>query len=120
MKKLLVLVMVLGIALPSFAGIKIKDVIGTWIYEVVSEGQILSGKIVFEKGNPGVAGKVFTDDGEIYVLDDIEIKEDNVLSFSLKINDQGHKVSVTVLKDKFDGTVGNEEGKAPISGGKIK
>ncbi len=119
MKKLLVLVMVLGIALPSFAGIKIKDVIGTWIYEVVSEGQILTGKIVFEKGNPGVAGKVFTDDGEIYVLDDIEIKEDNVLSFSLKINDQGHKVS-TVLKDKFDGTVGNEEGKAPISGEKIK
>ncbi len=120
MKKLLVLVMVLGIALPSFAGIKIKDVIGTWIYEVVSDGQILTGKIVFEKGNPGVAGKVFTDDGEVYVLDDIEIKEDNVLSFSLKINDQGYKVSVTVQKDKFDGTVSNEEGKAPISGGKIK
>ncbi len=120
MKKLLVLVMILGIALPSFAGIKIKDVIGTWIYEVVSDGQILTGKIVFEKGNPGVAGKVFTDDGEVYVLDDIEIKEDNVLSFSLKINDQGYKVSVTVQKDKFNGTVSNEERKAPISGEKIK
>jgi hypothetical protein len=120
MKKLLVLVMVLGITLPSFAGIKIKDVIGTWIYEVVSEGQILAGKIIFEKGNPGVAGKVFTGDGVIYVLDDIEIKEDNVLSFSLKINDQGHKVSVTIQKDKFNGTVSNEEGEAPISGEKIK
>jgi hypothetical protein len=120
MKKLLVLVMVLGLALPSFAGIKIKDVIGTWIYEVVSEGQILTGKIVFEKGNPGVAGRVFTDNGEVYDLEDIQIKEDNVLSFSLKINDQGHMVSVTVQKDKFDGTVSNEERKVPISGEKIK
>ncbi len=120
MKKLLLLIVVLGLTLPSFAGIKIKDVIGTWIYEVVSEGQIFSGKIVFIKGNPGVAGEVFTDEGEVYVLDDIQIKEDNVLSFSLKINDQGHTVSVTVQKDKFNGTVRNEEGEAPISGEKIK
>jgi ribosomal protein L35AE/L33A len=120
MKKLLVLVMVLGIALPSFAGVKIKDVIGTWKYEVKSEGQILTGKIVFEKGKPGVVGKVFTNNGEVYVLEDIQIKEDNVLSFSLKINDQGHKVSVTLQKDKFEGTVSNEERGFPISGEKIK
>lgn len=121
MKKLLLFVMVLGMALPSIAGIKIKDVVGTWNYEVVtSDGQILTGKIVFEKGNPGVAGKVFADDGEVYVLNDIEIKEDNVLSFSLKVNDLAHKVSVTVQKDKFNGTVKNEEREAPISGEKIK
>jgi hypothetical protein len=120
MKKLLVFIMVLGLALPSFAGVKIKDVIGTWIYEVVSEDQILTGKIVFEKGNPGVAGKVFTDGGEVYVLEDIQIKEDNVLWFTLKIDGEEHKVSVTVEKEKFDGTVSNEDQKVPISGEKIK
>ena len=120
MKKLLLIFTVLGLTLSSFAGVKIKDVIGTWIYEVVSEGQILTGKIVFEKGNPGVAGKVFTDNGEVYDLEDIQIKEDNVLSFSLKIDGQRHMVSVTVQKDKFDGTVSNEERKIPISGEKIK
>jgi hypothetical protein len=120
MKKLLLLIVVLGLTLPSFAGIKIKDVIGTWIYEVVSEGQILTGKLVFEKGNPGVAGKVYTDGGEVYVLEDIQIKEDNVLWFTLKIDGQEHRVSVTVQKDKFDGTVSNEERGFPITGEKIK
>ncbi len=42
--------MVLGLTHPSFAGMKIKEVIGTWIYE---------------KGKPGVAGKVFTENGAV-------------------------------------------------------
>lgn len=112
--------MVLGLALPSFAGVKIKDVIGTWNYEVVtSDGQILTGKLEFEKGNPGVAGKAITAGGEVYVLDDIKIEEDNVLSFSLKINEELHQVLVTIEKNTFAGTVQNEEVKVPISGDKI-
>ena len=111
--------MVLGLAMPSSAGVKIKDVVGTWNYEVLtSEGQILTGKIVFEKGNPGVAGKAFTHEGEVYDLNDIQIKEDNILTFSLKVNDLKHKVVVTVEKDKFLGTVSNDEREAPISGEK--
>ena len=43
MKKLLTLVFVLGIVLPAFAGVKIKDVIGTWKYEVVVDSNTLKG-----------------------------------------------------------------------------
>ncbi len=119
MKKLIVLLMVLGWALPSQAGVKIKDVIGTWKYVVEVDGQTLTGKLEFEKAEKGLTGEALTDNGEVYVLNDIAIKEDNVLQFTLKINGLLHKVHVTLLKDKFDGTISNPEGEAPIKGEKI-
>ena len=119
MKKLLVLLMVLGLALPSHAGIKIKDVIGTWNYEVEVDGQALTGKLEFIKAEKGLDGKALTDNGEVYILDDIKIKEDNVLHFTLKIDGLLYEVDVTLVKDKFDGTVSNPETDAPITGEKI-
>ncbi len=49
MKKLVIALFVLGIALPSFAGLKVKDVAGTWSYEIETEYETLTGKLVFEK-----------------------------------------------------------------------
>jgi len=119
MKKLLVLLIVLGLGLPSHAGVKIKDVIGTWKYEVEVEGETLTGKLEFIKAEKGIDGKALTDRGEVYILDDIRIQEDNVLHFTLKIDGLLYKVDVTLLKDKFDGTVSNPENDAPIIGEKI-
>lgn len=120
MKKLLVLLMVLGLTIPSHAGVKIKDVVGTWNYAVEVEGQTLTGKLEFIKAEKGLDGKALTDNGEVYILDDIKIKEDNVLHFTLKIDGLLYKVDVTIQKDKFDGTVSNPETEAPIKGEKIK
>lgn len=111
--------MVLGLALPSYAGVKIKDVIGTWKYKVEVDGETLTGKLEFKKAEKGLAGEALTDNGEVYILDDIKIKEDNVLQFTLKINGLLHEVHVTLIKDKFDGTVSNPEGEAPIIGKKL-
>lgn len=119
MKSLLVLLMVLGLALPSQAGVKIKDVIGTWKYEVEVEGQTLTGKLEFIKAEKGLDGKALAGNGEVYVLDDIRIQEDNVLHFTLKIDGLLYKVDVTIIKDKFDGIVSNPNNDAPIIGEKI-
>ena len=37
MKKLFIALFVLGFALPTFAGLKVKDVVGTWSYEIVTD-----------------------------------------------------------------------------------
>ena len=83
------------------------------------DGQTLSGKLEFIKAEKGLDGKALTDNGEAYNLDDIKIKEDNVLHFTLKIDGIPYEVDVTIVKDKFDGTVSNTEGEAPITGEKI-
>ena len=112
--------MVLGIALPSFAGIKIKDLLGTWKYEAVVEMQTLAGKFSFEKKDGELIGEVNTGEGETFLMNTIEIREDNVLYFELGDNGEVYKVTVTLMKDKFAGTLSNGQEEAPISGEKIK
>ena len=120
MKKLLLLVMVLGITLPSFGGIKIKDLLGTWKYEAVVEMQTLAGEFSFEKKDGELIGEVKTSEGETFLMNTIEIRENNVLYFELGNNGEVYKVTVTLHKDKFEGMVRGSEGEAPISGEKIK
>jgi len=49
MKKLLILLFVLGVSLPSFAGLKEKKVIGTWSYKVETDQETLAGTMKFVK-----------------------------------------------------------------------
>ena len=73
MKKLLIALFVLGIAFPSFAQLKEKDIIGKWNYKIVLDEGVLTGVIKFEKKDGKLAGEVNTDDGEIIVMSKIEI-----------------------------------------------
>ena len=45
MKKLFILLFVLGVSLPSLAGLKEKNVIGTWSYKVETDQESLTGTI---------------------------------------------------------------------------
>ncbi len=121
MKKLLTLVFVLGIVLPAFAGVKIKDVIGTWKYEVVVDSNSLTGIVTFEKKNGELNGEVNTDDGDTFPLTLIEIREDNVLYLELTSAEGEHlQISVTVTGKKFRGKIIHPAGEAPITAEKIK
>ena len=120
MKKLLLLVMVLGITLPSFGGIKIKDLLGTWKYEAVVEMQTLAGEFSFEKKDGELIGEVKTSEGETFLMNTIEIRENNVLYFELDTGYETLQATVTVEKKKFSGTVGNNQGEMPFTGEKIQ
>ena len=48
MKKILILLVVAAISIPSFAGLKEKDVIGKWSYKVETPDEILTGTFTFE------------------------------------------------------------------------
>jgi len=120
MKKLLIALFVLAISLPSFAKLKEKDVVGTWKYTVEVEGMVLTGVMVFEKKDGKLTGKVIADTGETYPLNNIEIKENNILYFELEPEYEVMKITLTVDGKTFSGGVGTYDGEVPITGKKVE
>jgi len=119
MKKLVIALIVLGFTLPSFAGIKVKDVVGTWSYKIEIDYETLSGKLVFEKEGEGLSGKVLTDDGQTFVMSKVEIRDNNVLYFEMEIEYTLMEAHFTIDGKKYSGTYGNEGGTVTVTGEKL-
>jgi len=120
MKKLFFIVFVLGISLQSYATIKEKDVIGTWKYKVETDMETLTGKLIIEIKEGKLAGTVDTDDGAYVTMTKIEIRDNDVLYFEVDTDYETLKISVTVTKNTFEGTVSSEQGDMPITGEKVE
>ena len=56
MKKLMLILFVLGISLQSFAGPAEKDFLGTWKYKVETDQGTLTGTMTVEKKDGSLAG----------------------------------------------------------------
>jgi len=119
MKKLIIALFVLGIALPSFAGLKLKGVVGTWSYEIVTDMETLTGTLVFEKDGKELTGKVITDDGQTIPLTKIEIKENNVLYFEMEVDYNLLKSTMTIEDKKYIGTISSDGRDLTVTGKKI-
>ena len=120
MKKVIIALFVLGIALPSFAGLKVKDVEGTWSYQVETDYETLNGTLKFEMDGEGLTGQVISDAGDIIPLSKVEIMENNVLHFELEVDYTLLKVNITIDGKKYKGTIGSDGGDIPITGEKIE
>jgi len=120
MKKLVIALFVLGIALPSFAGLKVKHVVGTWSYQIETEYETLTGTLKFEKDGKGLTGHVTSDAGDIIPLLKVEIRENNVLYFELEVDYNLLKANMTIDGKKYKGTIGTDGGEAPVTGEKIE
>ena len=120
MKKLFIALFVLGIALPSFAGIKVKDVVGTWTYLIKTDYETLKGTLKFEKDDTGLTGQVFTDDGETFPLTIVEIRENNVLYFELEVDYTKYKTTMTIEGKKYTGIISIDGVEVPITGEKME
>ena len=120
MKKLLVALFVLVIAIPTFAGLKEKDVIGKWSYKVTLDEGELTGVFQFEKKDGKLAGEVITSEGESIVMSTIEIKDNNVVYFEITPEYDVMKISITVDGKKYAGTVGTYDGSIDVTGEKIE
>lgn len=120
MKKIMLVLFVLGITLPSFAGLKEKDVIGSWKYKVETDQGTLTGVIKIEKKEGKLVGVVNTDEGETFDFNKVEITENEVLYMELDTGYEMLELSLT-LKDKMlEGTVGNETGSFPMTCEKVE
>ena len=120
MKKLVIALFVLGMALPSFAGIKVKDVVGAWSYKIETEYETMTGKLVFEKDGDGLSGMVLTDMGETFEMTKVEIRDNNVLYFELEVDYNVMEATITIEGKKYKGTVAGEGGEMEVVGEKIK
>lgn len=120
MKKLMLVLFVLGISLQSFAAPKEKDFIGTWKYKVETDEGTLTGTMTLEKKEGKLVGEVNTDDGEVFTFSKVELKEKNVLYMELDTGYELLELSLT-LKDKvLEGTVGNDGGSFPMTCEKVE
>jgi hypothetical protein len=120
MKKLVIALFVLGMALPSFAGIKVKDVVGTWSYTIETDYETMTGSLVFEKDGKGLSGKVVTDDGQTIPMTKVEIRDNNVLYFELEVDYSVMEATMIIEGKKYTGTVASEAGVLTVTGEKIE
>ena len=120
MKKLMFVLFVLGISLQSFAGLKEKDVIGTWKYKVESDQGVLTGTLTFEKKDGALVGKANTDDGEVLTFTKVELRDNNVLYCELELEYETLEISLTVKGKVMEGTVGNYQDSFPLTCEKVE
>ncbi len=120
MKKLFVLLFVMAISLPSFAGLKEKDVLGKWTYKVETPDETLTGFLKFEKKEGKITGKVISSDGETVPFSKVEIRDNSILYFELEVDYQVLKATLTVEKKKYVGTIAAEGGEMTLTGEKVE
>ncbi len=118
MKKSLFLLVILVMSLPAMAGLKEKHVIGTWTYRADAGTEILTGTITFSNEEGVLTGEVNTDMGEYINMTKVEIRDNNILYFEVPTDYEVLKVTVTMNKKNYSGTIASQQGDMPISGEK--
>jgi hypothetical protein len=118
MKKSLLLLIIVALSLPALAGLKEKNVIGNWTFSVETGTEILTGTLEFKKVEGKLVGEVTTDAGDFVEMTKVEIRDNNVLYFEVPTDYEVLKISVTVDKKSYSGTVVSQQGEMPIKGEK--
>ena len=108
--------MVLALSLPALAGLKEKHVIGTWTYSVDTGSEMLTGTLEFKKSEGTLMGEVHTDQGDFIMMQKVEIRDNNVLYFEVPVEYDVLKISVTIDKKSYTGTLVTPQGEVPING----
>ena len=120
MKKLFIFLFVLGISTQLFADITVTQVAGKWKYSVETDNGNLTGILKFIDTEGKLSGQVITDNGDIFAMTKVELKEGDTLYFELKPEYDVIKVTVKVEGNKFKGNGSTYEGDFLISGEKAE
>ena len=119
MKKLFILLFVLGFTSPIFAQLDSKQLIGNWKYSVITDQGDMTGVFKFVEKEGNLTGDVITSDGYTIPITKIELKAENNLYMEIKTESDLIKVSVKMEGKKFKGTGSSYQGEAPITGEKL-
>lgn len=80
----------------------------------------MTGILKFVEKEGKLTGEVFTDDGGIYPMTKVELKEENTLYFELKPEYDIIKVTLMIEERKFTGSGSTYEGEFPLKGEKTE
>lgn len=119
MKKLVVLLFILGITSQLFSQNNINQVVGKWKYSVDTGSEYLTGEINFTKEADKLSGKAVSAEGTTIPFSKVELKEDNLLYIEIQTDSDVLKVNLKLNNESFSGTVSTYQGEAPITGKKI-
>lgn len=120
MKKLFILTLALIFALPVFAKLENKQVVGIWKYKVDAGDQILNGTLTFAEKENALTVAVVTGEGDVFPVTRVESKPENILYFEIKLDNDLIKVTLKVDGDKFKGSGSNYQGEFAVTGEKQK
>lgn len=120
MKKLLVILFVLGISTQLFANISAKQVVGKWKYAIETDQGAMTGVLKFVEKDGKLTGEVTTEDGSMFSMTKVELKEGNTLYFEVKPEYEVIKVTLKIEGKKFKGNGSTYEGEFPITGEKTE
>jgi hypothetical protein len=120
MKKFVVLLFVLALSSQLFANISAKQVVGKWKYTIVTDNGDYTGSLKFAEKGGKLTGEVYSDDGGMFDMTKVEIKEGNVLYFELVPEYDPIKITVKIEGKKFKGSGSVNEGEFPLVGEKME
>ena len=120
MKKLLVLLFVLGISTQLFANIKAKQVVGKWTYTVETDQGNLTGFLKFTEKEGKLTGEVISSDGGVYPMKKVEIQQGNQVFFTLVPDYDEIKITIKIEGKKYKGSGSTYDGDFPIVGEKTE
>lgn len=117
MKKLLLVLFILGITTSVFAELKPKQIVGKWSYTVVSDQGDLTGYLKFTEKEGKLTGQVISDDGGIFDMEKVEIKGD-VLSWEITPDYEPIKISMKFEGKKYKAMGSTSQGEFAVVGEK--
>lgn len=120
MKKLLSILFILAISTQVFAKLNPKQVVGNWKYTVVTEQGDMTGTLKFIEKEGKLSGEVYSDDGGVFKMNKVEIKEGDLLYFELTPEYDVIKVTVKIEGEKFKGSGSTSEGEFVLIGEKTE
>lgn len=120
MKKLIVFLFVLGLSTQLFANISAKQVVGKWKYTIETDQGNMSGALKFVKKEGKLTGEVIIENGDVFPMTKVEIREGNTLYFELKPEYDAIKVTLKIDGKKFKGSGSTYEGDFPLIGEKTE
>lgn len=84
LKKLFILLIVLGISISSFAGLKSKNVVGEWKTLIVISDSQMTGSFIFYEKSGELKGEYIPSEGTKSTTSKIKInKKNNTLTFEI-------------------------------------
>lgn len=120
MKKVLLALLVLSFALPSFAAIEENDVVGSWSYKIETDYETMTGTLDFEMEGEKLVGEVQTSDGQVIPMTKVEIRENDVVYFELEVDYSVYTATMNIDGKKYTGTVTQNGQELPVAGEKLE
>lgn len=120
-KKLFILLIILGISISSYAGLKSKQVIGEWKSSMIVSNSEMSGSLIFYKKSSELQGEYIDSEGNKTTISKIKInKKNSTLCFEIpRETDIPIEFILIVEHNKFRGKGWINEANFDITGEKI-